>query len=383
MKKIIFINSHPIQYFAPLYKFMNDHGTVVDAWYASEGATKPMIDKEFGVEVKWDIPLLTGYQYRFFKNVSWKPSASTGFFGLINPGMIAELFNIPKSVVIVHGWHYLTHLLIILFGKLAGHTVCVRNETPLSHEKQKTGWKQTVKNVGLRYILFPQIDYFLFIGTQNRLFYKSHNVADHQLIHCPYAVDNDRFRSISFNRPQVRETLNIPAEAKVILYSAKYIDKKRPMDLLRAFKDLDNQACWLVMVGEGELRKKIEDFIGEHQLKNVLLTGFVNQSKIAQYYAISDVFVMCSTVGETWGLSVNEAMNYDLPIVASDLTGCSDDLVIPGENGYVFETGNVRELTCRLQDVLFSDKLCRQISSSQIIEKYSYEEITTSIKRIA
>ena len=84
MKDIIFINSHPIQYFAPLYKYMNAHGVKTKAWYCSDESIKGGLDVQFGVDVKWDIPLLEGYEYKFFKNQSWKPSHFNGFFGLIN-----------------------------------------------------------------------------------------------------------------------------------------------------------------------------------------------------------------------------------------------------------------------------------------------------------
>ena len=46
---------------------------------------------------------------------------------------------------------------------------------------------------------------------------------------------------------------------------------------------------------------------------------------------------MASSFGETWGLSVNEAMNFKLPIVVSNLTGSSSDLVCSNKNGYTFE----------------------------------------------
>ena len=361
---------------------MNERGLQVDAWYGSDNYNVSSIDKEFGVRIKWDIPLLEGYGYRFFRNISWKPSPSSGFWGLINLSMIVELFKIPRSVIVVHGWHYLTHFLVIMLGSLKGHTICIRHDMPLSHEKRKMGLKQKVKRFGLKYVLFPRVSYFLYIGTQNRLFYESYNLPHHRLISCPYAVDNARFSNEKYDIKAMREKFNIPQEDKVILFSAKYIDKKRPMDLLNAFKKLNKENCWLLMIGEGKLRKEMENFIKQNQLKNVLLTGFVNQSVIPQYYAISNVLVMCSTVGESWGLSVNEAMNYNLPLVLSDLTGCSDDLVIEGVNGYTFKTGDVVDLTQKIKDVLFNNKLSWDVSSRDIIKKYSYESVVDNIKRI-
>jgi len=385
MKDLIFVNSHPIQYFAPLYKYMNEKGMKVQAWYCSDESVKGVKDSEFGVEVKWDIPLLEGYEYLFFTNHSWKPSLFNGFFGLMNFGIVKKLFKQPKSVIVVHGWHYFSHLLILLLARLKGHIVCIRSDMSYNQELLKSGWKQKIKRAGLKYFVFPRINYFLYIGTQNRLFYKSYGIAEARLLSCPYSVDNNRFRNeskkLKLSAADIRQRMGVPVDGKIILCTAKYIDKKRPLDLLQAFSQLHDVNCWLIMVGEGELRKEMEEFIKTNKLKQVILTGFVNQSAIAEYYAITDVFVMCSSVGENWGLSVNEAMNFDLPVIVSDLTGCSDDLVKDGVNGYVFKTGKVDELAAKLKLVL-GNKLSWDTSSERIIDEYSYSSLIENISPV-
>lgn len=386
MKKVIFVNSHPIQYFAPLYKYLNNQGLKTKAWYCSDYSIKGGYDKEFGVNVKWDIPLLQGYDYQFFKNFSTNKELYMGFFGLINFGMVSQIFKEPKSVIIVHGWNFFTHFLVLLLAKIKGHTVCLRSETPMVHEQYKSGWKQKIKLFGLKHILFPRIDYFLYIGKQNKLFFKSLGVNEDNLFFCPYSIDNKRFgnayKTYLPQRLDLKKNIGIPEQDKVILYSGKYIDKKRPLDLLMAFKTLNKKDCWLVMVGEGELRKKMEKIIKENQIKNVVLTGFINQSIIAEYYALSDVFVMCSTLGETWGLSVNEAMNFNLPVILSDLTGSSYDLVQEGVNGYTFKTGNVDQLCKQLDKLLYNNSLTWSKSSQDIIKDYSYDTILDSLEQI-
>lgn len=383
-KEVIFINSHPIQYFVPLYKYLNENGISTAAWYCTDETLKGHVDKEFGVRVKWDIPLLDGYKYRFFKNYSPKPSHSNGFFGLINLGMIWHLFKTSKSVIIVHGWHYCTHLLILLLAGLKGHKVCLRYEMPYNQEILKKGWKQEFKRNFLRRIIFPRIQHFLYIGTQNKMLYeKIYKISSERLIFCPYSVDNKRFTSEWLQLKECRNTikkgLGIGADEKVILYSGKYIDKKRPLDIVKAFANLKNNSCWLVMLGEGELRGEIEQCIAEHKLQKIILTGFVNQSKVAEYYSMSDVFVMCSSVGETWGLSANEALNFNLPLIISDLTGCSIDLVKKGENGFIFETGNVDDLTDKLATIVSDLPRYKNNRSEQILAKYSYCSIAKNL----
>ena len=385
-KDIIFINSHPIQYFAPLYKYMNVHGVRTKCWYGSDESLGLSEDKEFGVKIQWDIPLLEGYESRFFKNYSWKPSHFSGFFGLMNMGMIWELFKIKKSVIVVHGWHYFIHFVVLVLGGLRGHTICIRCDVPLKQEELKTGMKQKFKYFFYKYFLFSRIDKFLYIGEQNRLFYKSYGIKDDRLLFCPYAVDNDRFKASSENlqphRNEIKSKFGIGSSEKVIVFSGKYIDKKKPLDILAAFKKLDRKDCWLVMVGEGILRSAMEKYIQESNLSNVILTGFVNQSEIPEYYAIADVFVMCSKVGENWGLSVNEAMNFNTPVLLSDFTGSAEDLVIDGVNGFTFETGNTDQMKDYLERILYHDALTFEPDSLKIVDKYSFWNDTEQLKTL-
>jgi len=65
-KSFIFLNSHPIQYFAPLYRYLTEQGIALEVLYCSGGAAGKF-DREFGREVQWDIPLLEGIYYDFFK----------------------------------------------------------------------------------------------------------------------------------------------------------------------------------------------------------------------------------------------------------------------------------------------------------------------------
>ena len=132
-------------------------------------------------------------------------------------------------------------------------------------------------------------------------------------------------------------------------------------------------------MGDGPLRIEMEHYIADHKLKNVIFTGFINQSIISKYYSISDAFVMCSGIGETWGLSVNEAMNFELPIIVSSTTGCAADLVT--DNGFIFETGNVEQLANCLNQILENEKLIQYygLNSSKLIDKYSIEKIVSNI----
>ena len=388
-KQLIFLNSHPIQYFAPLYRQIHAGDRIsLTVIYCSDESIRGKIDKGFGKEVKWDIPLLDGYESVFLKNRSWKPSIHKGFWGIFNPGIIHTLYKKPKCVVIVHGWAYATNIMAIVFGKFFGHQVCLRSETPYNQELQKNKTITFVKHLYLRF-LFLFIDRFLYIGKQNQLFYRSLGVKEKNLVFVPYSVDNKRFREIyaSTGKSEAAKMTGIPEGKKVIMYSGKYISKKRPLDLLKAFRQIAGKTdALLVMVGEGECRPAMEAFIREGDLEGkVILTGFINQSLIPMYYRAADIFVMCSGLGETWGLSVNEAMNFGLPVIVSDTCGSAYDLVDNGRNGAVFETGNIDQLAALLSEYLEkNDAELIKISNASFhkIDLYSYDQVIQAIESI-
>jgi glycosyltransferase involved in cell wall biosynthesis len=383
MRKVIFINSHPIQYFAPLYKYLCDNGVPTECWYCSDENLRGHVDRQFGTTVTWDTPLLEGYTSRFFKNYALRPSLYHGFFGLFNPGMIKALLNEKPAIIVVHGWAYVTHALVLMLARLAGHTICVRGESPLNQELMKSSFVRFVKRLLLGKILFKAAHYCLFIGKQNRAFYQYYGVKAERLMFTPYVVDNAFFQHMAqrlqSSRTDIRQRLGIADKAKVILFAAKLIEKKRPLDLLKAYQRLEVADKSLMIVGDGELRDELQRFVVREQLPNVHFAGFVNQSVIGQYYAGADVFVLCSGEGETWGLSVNEALNFDLPVVVSDTAGCADDLVKEGRNGFVFKTGDHLEMAVKIAASL---DLGRP-TSSKVLDVHSFRTVTSTLRSLA
>ncbi|MBK9284685.1 MAG: glycosyltransferase family 4 protein [Sphingobacteriaceae bacterium] len=388
-KRIIFLLSHPIQYFSPLFVEIAKQSDIeLLVLYCSAENVKGHVDKEFGVEVKWDIPLLDGYSYKFLKNNSWKPSIFNGFFGLINFKIFKELKHEKGSFLVIHSWAYLTNFLAIFAAKLSGVKLCLRAENPLQHELLKPKWYLFLRKFLFKYFFFKLFDYFFFIGEQNRKLYEYYGVKKEKLIFAPYAVDNERFRieyeGYKGRKNEIRKELELPLENIIILFSGKFIPKKNPLDLLKAYHLLKNDKAALVFLGDGELRKEMEENTKLNNINAVYLTGFKNQTEIGKYFAAADIFVLPSGLGETWGLVVNEAMNFALPVVVSDLVGCSEDLVNEGINGFIFKCGEIEDLRTKLNIFMENAELKENFGrkSLEIINNYSNKKIIDALATI-
>ena len=379
---IIFFISHPIQYVSPLLRELSTHTKLKVYYYGGQSALND--DKGFGQKVTWDIPLLDGYEYVFLKNTSSSTGMNTRFFDAINWSIFKVLRQSDDKVIIVNGWAYLSDWFVFLGAKLYGKKVWMRAEMPWNQEELKPkSVKTSLKFFIFKYVLFKIfIDKFLFIGTQNKKYYLMHGVKESRLIFAPYAVDNQRFQCLKTNGLSARQKWNIDAKQIVILYSGKLIEKKRPLDLLKAFYELNDANTTLFYMGDGPLRNELEVYISQQQVKNVIISGFINQSEIGTIYSMADLFVMCSGIGETWGLSVNEAMNFSLPVIVSSTCGSSFDLVESGVNGFVFNEGDVNGLTERIQFIVVDSILREKMgeASKVRINQFSHSVTCQNIK---
>ena len=198
-------------------------------------------------------------------------------------------------------------------------------------------------------------------------------------------MDNARFNSsylsLIDHKKEIRKELGIPENDFVVLFTGKFYDVKRPLDLIKAFELASIENKSLVMVGDGILKSNMEQYILDSKIDRVILPGFINQSEISKYYIASDVLVLCSE-SETWGLSINEAMNFRLPIILNENIGCHSDLLVDGVNGILFRKGNIDDLSNAITRI-GKDKAFRKsagMESNKIINKYSFDAIIKGLK---
>jgi glycosyltransferase involved in cell wall biosynthesis len=384
----IFIHTHPIQYFAPLYQYLTAQGLPLEVWYCDDSSIRGKHDAEFGESIVWDIPLLQGYAYRFFDNETTVKNPQRGYSSYRNPALLQALKTMKPATVVVHGWSYATYVQVLLKARHWGHRLAFRGETNWQMEMNRPPWQRPFRRLLLQYLL-KEVAWLMPIGHQSKKFYEWLGRAKSVTDIIPYAVHNQRFQqaALSLNRDALRAALGIAPQTVVFLFSGKYIAKKRPLDLLHAVARLSAENMYIIMMGAGALQPAMEAFIDQHQMQHkVLLTGFVNQQRVPEYYAMADALVMCSDYGETWGLSVNEAMNFSLPVVVSDRTGCAADLVTPNENGFVFETGNIDALAhCMRQLCQMSpaQRTAMGAASLKRINQYSFATILNALQNLA
>ena len=129
--RIAVLNSHPIQYFAPLYAYLNAAPDLdVTALYLSDFSIRGGRDAGFGQDVKWDLDLLAGYRSVFLGDAA-RTREPAGFWSLVAPQVWNELRSGRYDVVWLHGHNYAANLIALMAAKTAGLPVMMRGETHL------------------------------------------------------------------------------------------------------------------------------------------------------------------------------------------------------------------------------------------------------------
>jgi glycosyltransferase involved in cell wall biosynthesis len=370
--RVACLTTHPIQYHAQWFRGLAEHPQIdLDVLYCHQATPGEQAKAGFGVEFDWDIPLLDGYRYRFLKNVSRNPSAGS-FLGLDTPEVETLVSRERYDVVLVNGWHYKSAWQVF--------RACWRNKIPVmvrsdSHLGTKRNILKTLLKEAPYRWLISKFDACLAVGRSSKEYFLHYGAQPDRIFLVPHAVPSSPvIPERAAHRSRFRDQWGVPRDATVFVFSGKFIDKKRPLDFVRAI-EMAGRRCPNIaglMVGDGPLREQCQSLAREKNLP-IQFTGFLNQSKIPEAYTASDALVLPSDGGETWGLVVNEAMSLGIPCIVSDEVGCVPDLVLPGQTGFVFQMGNVQALSsCLVNAVTDSQRLVSMGATAlRRIESYS------------
>jgi glycosyltransferase involved in cell wall biosynthesis len=349
--RLAIATSHPIQYYAPLFRELAGR-LDTHVFYAHRASPEQQAAAGFGAAFDWDVDLTSGYESSYLTNIAARPGTDH-FRGCDTPEIGARLSEGRFDALLVFGWGLKSSVQAVWAAKRLGMPVLVRGDSQLQTPRS------TFKRWG-KELLYPRLlrvfDAALYVGERSRAYYEHYRYPAERLFFSPHCVDNDWFaqRATPQARAELRGALGIGDEERVVLFAGKLQPFKRAGDVVKASAVLARQGLpvRVLVAGSGETAESLRASAADLGVKLHLL-GFQNQSQMPAAYAAADALMLPSE-HETWGLVCNEALACSRPIIVADAVGCAEDLASDGEVGSVFRTGDVEAAAVELERKLRS-----------------------------
>lgn len=146
------------------------------------------------------------------------------------------------------------------------------------------------------------------------------------------------------------------------LYLGVLVKRKGVIDLLKAIKRLkvdgvlDEKKVAFNIGGSGECESELKAYVRENSLEAfVHFLGWVaGEEKIKQLQ--SNQVLVLPSYNEGLPIAILEAISYGMPVVATDV-GSVAEAVHNGENGFLYNAGDIDALTEALNGLISSDSL--------------------------
>lgn len=216
--------------------------------------------------------------------------------------------------------------------------------------------KEIYANVDAMLIPAPSHDPdYQFWGIKQ--FYYGLNVVDNQYWK-QLAEDTEKYK-------RIQQKFKLPDS--YLLGIGRQVKKKNWISLLKAYASINSHSA-LVLIGNGPERCFLKDFIDFHKLsRKILLLDFLAPEDLAPIYRNAECVILPSFSGETWGLTINEAMACGTPVLVSKQCGCCETLCIKGKTGFPFEPVPT-DIARALKDFEHLDKISR-LNMKENVEK--------------
>lgn len=281
----------------------------------------------------------------------------------------------PQTVLMINSYSTMYGYLASFFTGRNFKMIAIQHTTLFS------GMLDRLKNiVDLRII--NRMDSIIFVCNNQRLHWINNYGTNPKKAFVVYnGIDLDKFKKFEANPLKIREELGITANEIIIGINANLRPEKKHEDIIDALEILLNQGypVKLLIIGDGVRRKHIEEYIKAKSLEEkVIITGFLKD--VRPYLASLDISVLTSVAVETLSIAIIESMAMGKPVVLSDIGGAKE-LVDNGENGFVYEAGEVKQLVEAIKEIIdkklfasmgkkSSEKAENLFSKSIMVDKY-------------
>ncbi|WP_041139762.1 glycosyltransferase [Beduini massiliensis] len=191
---------------------------------------------------------------------------------------------------------------------------------------------------------------------------------------CPNKMDTEIYKQLNFNVTYIPHLITfspiskIEKKEKIILNVGRLTNDKQQLLLLKMWNDLNlknNLNDWkLYIIGSGELKSEIEDYVRIHKLENTV--SIIEATKnIKDYYLKASIFAFSSKM-EGFGMVLIEAMAYGNCCISFDCPSSPKDIIKNNYNGFLIPCFNESEYEKKLLSLIKNDQLRNRLNENAL-----------------
>jgi len=285
-------------------------------------------------------------------------------------GVKAVLESVNPDAMAIHGYSTCDAWSALAWCRLHHRKAILLSDSKYD-DMPRLGLKEWVKQR-----LVSQYDAALCAGKPHRAYLQQLGMKSEQTFEGFDVVDNDFFwrgaEQARRDPASYRSMPGLESPDPFFLVSARFIHEKNLDGLLRSYTQYRRVLAetdgglspWrLVILGDGPERNALENLVRSEGIQGVSFPGFLQIEQLPIYYGLASLFIHPSHQ-DTWGLVVNEAMAAGLPVLVSKNSGCAQDLVCEGENGFTFASNDVTALADLMVKVSSGQVDLKEMSAS-------------------
>jgi 1,2-diacylglycerol 3-alpha-glucosyltransferase len=311
-----------------------------------------------------------------------------GSWGALSKWKIAqavwsELNRLNPQTVLVPGYYNVPALASALWARLKRRRSVLMTEST-EDDHQRIWWREFAKSLIIRGLF----QWAIAGGEAHLRYLKRLGFPVERVGRFYDVVDNEFFWNRAQSERLRHRAYEVGLPERFFLYVGRLAEEKNISKLLAAYQGYrERGGTWsLVLVGGGPEETKLKEVANRSEFRHdIHFEGLKTSGELAPYYAFASCFVLPS-IREPWGLVVNEAMAAGLPVIVSTACGSAEDLVITGENGFVFDPHSVSELEqCLTRVTSLSAGEWRAMASASAarIAQYSPAAWAEEVARVA
>lgn len=312
---------------------------------------------------------------------SWLDFASEHFEGIVmrgisysadsaaSLGVLKHLLRSAHDVVVVTNFSSPTGALAIAYLKATGRRYYLESDGGFPSGSRLRSWVK-------RRVIGGAQGYFSTSDTNDE-YYLAYGAQQHQLIRYPFTSvrEEDLLHEppTECRKLAAKHQLGI-SQPKMVLAVGRFIHVKGFDVLLKACALLPEDTA--VCIVGGEPTDEYIRLVHEFGLTSVRFAGFMQPADLRTYFTAADLFVL-PTRGDVWGLVINEALHYAVPVITTDRCVAGLEMVEDRGCGHIVRSGSVEELRSAIDLVLADSDLrsAMQKKALEVAKDYTIERM--------